>query len=134
MDLLIAVNDDREIIEKQQQQKEHFQRLPESDQQNIYETTLLHCAAFYGLEGLPPQKIASDAGGRTYILMDSVPVKRLIAVCQKAIKLDLVMIAEDLRRRNQLYYRAQTQDPAITKLVTELDAQAANWDNTKRSN
>ncbi|VIO88479.1 helicase, putative [Brugia malayi] len=133
MALLLSVVDDQQVTEHEKQKRDRFTRMPQEEQQEICETSLLQCAAFYGLEGLPPQKF-SDQVRRIGTVVDSIPLSRLIAVCQKTMKIDPLAIIDDMKTRNYPRNRTKSPDQAVLKLIGEIDNIAANWDSTKKGN
>uniref|UniRef100_A0AAF5PJQ3 Helicase SKI2W n=1 Tax=Wuchereria bancrofti TaxID=6293 RepID=A0AAF5PJQ3_WUCBA len=133
MTLLLSAADDQQVTEREKQERDRFTRMPQEERQEICETSLLQCAAFYGLEGLPSQKF-SDQVRRIGTVVDSIPLDRLIVICQKAMKIDPLAIIDDMKTRNYPRNRTKSPDQDILKLIGEVDNIAANWDSTKKGN
>ncbi|CAG9535827.1 unnamed protein product [Cercopithifilaria johnstoni] len=131
MTLLLSMEDDQQVAEREKQLIDFFTRMPQEKQREIYETSLLRYAAFYGLEGLPPQKF-SDQVRRIGTVLDNIPLDRLIVICQKAVKIDPLAVIEDVKARNHPNYRAKSPDQATSKVISEIDNLATNWDSTKK--
>lgn len=118
-------------------------------------------AAFYGPEGLPPEKLSDER--RTCIILDSIPLSCLIAICQKAVKIDPLAVMEDVKAKihpnhryffplwffsscqvtgsyilhdnTKFYYfncRTKSLNEAVLKVISEIDNVATNWDSTKK--
>ncbi|VDK66723.1 unnamed protein product [Onchocerca ochengi] len=131
MSLLLSMEDDGEVAEHVKRKVDCFTRMLEEEQREICEKSLLQCAAFYGLEGLSPQKF-SDKMRRIYTIVDSIPFDRLIAICQKTLKIDPLAVIEDMKERNYPNHRTKSPDQAVQKIIDEIDNMAANWDSTKK--
>ncbi|KAL3989648.1 DSHCT (NUC185) domain family protein [Acanthocheilonema viteae] len=133
MTLLLSIEDDQQVAEREKREIDRFTRMPREKQQEIYETSLLQYAAFYGLEGLPPQKF-SNYVRRIGTVLDNIPLDRLVAICQKAIKIDPLTVIEDVKARNHQNHRTKSPDQGILKIISEIDNVVANWDSTKKGN
>ncbi|EJD74520.1 hypothetical protein LOAG_18173 [Loa loa] len=131
MTLLLSVEGDQQIREKCE--IDSFTRMPQEERQEICETSLLQCAALYGLEGLPPQKF-SDQVRRIGFVLDGISFDRLIAICQRTVKIDPLAIIEDIKSRNHPNHRTKSPNEGVRKIINEIDNITANWDSTKKGN
>ncbi|MCP9257772.1 Helicase SKI2W [Dirofilaria immitis] len=86
MTLLLSMENSQQVAGCCKQEIDHFTRMSQEEQREVCERSLLQCAAFYGLEGVPPQEF-SDEVRRILTVVDNIPFDRLIAICQKLGKL-----------------------------------------------
>ncbi|OZC05747.1 DEAD/DEAH box helicase, partial [Onchocerca flexuosa] len=131
MTLLLSMEDDQGVAEHEKWKVDCFTRMSQEEQREIFERSLLQSAAFYGLEGISPQKF-SDKMRRTCTVLDSIAFDRLIAICQKTLKIDPLAIIEEMKERNHPNYRTKSSDQVMQKIIDEIDNMAANWDSTKK--
>ncbi|VDN02455.1 unnamed protein product [Thelazia callipaeda] len=124
MDLLLAVDEDWQEYEAEsinQRQQENF------------ESCLMQCAAFCGLDGLQKQNIL-DETKRVYRVLVGVPVYNLIAICDKTLKICPEYVMEDLKAREHPRNRKNPPDQSLMKVVREIDYIANNWNNKRKRN
>ncbi|KAM3729183.1 SKI2 subunit of superkiller complex protein [Dirofilaria immitis] len=131
MTLLLSMENSQQVAGCCKQEIDHFTRMSQEEQREVCERSLLQCAAFYGLEGVPPQEF-SDEVRRILTVVDNIPFDRLIAICQKTVKIDPLAIIEDIKERNYRNNRTRSPDQAVQKIISEIDNVAANWDGTKK--
>ncbi|VDK54199.1 unnamed protein product [Anisakis simplex] len=125
MQLMISVEDDPNLEERDRQRFEAFSKLPEKEREWKRESAMIEGAALIGLERLQIEKKGSSR--RTYRLVNDVAISSLLAICQKQIKIDIGAVVTDARIRNGPRFRTRSPDPAISKIIIELDSLTEKW-------
>uniref|UniRef100_A0A915BRU3 Helicase SKI2W n=1 Tax=Parascaris univalens TaxID=6257 RepID=A0A915BRU3_PARUN len=125
MQLLISVEEGANAEHIDCQLSDVFSKLDDKEQEWRREFSLIESAAFIGLEKLAvPRKGASRS---TYRILHDVPVASLLAICQKTIKVDIGAVVTDARLRSGPRFRSRSPDPAVMKVILEMDSLSEKW-------